>query len=161
MSCENISRVLISPIRYFDVWLEVIHKWRVVSFHLKINQLGLHTNAEEDRKRLTSFECSSLYNCHMFGFFATPGEYSPIRGHKVFLGRLIWMWHHDFLYFPTITTVLQYLPILHLIYKNKKDSCKRNDFGEQENNVESNWFCGFLRSPFGFLRRFLLFLHKK
>lgn len=44
---------------------------------------------------------------------------SPIRSNKVFPDRLIWMWHHDTLYFPVIPTILQYLPIPHFIYKKQ------------------------------------------
>lgn len=36
------------------------------------------------------------------------------------------MWHHNLLYFPVIAAILQYLPILHFIYENKDEGCKKN-----------------------------------
>lgn len=69
----------------------------------------------------------SLFVC-LFVFFIspTPSEYSPERGHKVVLDRVIWMWHPESVYSPFITTILHNLPAIQVFYKNKEEDCERN-----------------------------------
>lgn len=67
----------------------------------------------------------NLHTTYMF-LWATAGEYSLVRGDKVFLDCCIWMLLTKIVNFPLIASIYQNLPTSQTLYKNKEEGCERN-----------------------------------